>query len=167
MRIKSPFRIAYSVETIFTTYTPTVCCTWLVALISASALLAASPTANGVTYKFTNIVDTNQGTHFGFSVPTITNNGTPAGKALFQMLGVFSEFERAMIQERDRAGLERAKAEGKIFSLGRPKVRTSVERAVRRERAKSSLRRPTCPLGHLWASWDRRRSSPVNTLRAK
>src|ERR1700686_1761389 len=36
---------------------------------------------------------------------------TPAGKALFQMMGVFSEFERAMIQERVRAGLARAKAE--------------------------------------------------------
>jgi DNA invertase Pin-like site-specific DNA recombinase len=29
---------------------------------------------------------------------------TPAGKALFQMMGVFAEFERAMIQERVRAG---------------------------------------------------------------
>jgi len=38
---------------------------------------------------------------------------TPAGKALFQMMGVFAEFERAMIQERVRAGLARAKAQGK------------------------------------------------------
>jgi DNA invertase Pin-like site-specific DNA recombinase len=30
---------------------------------------------------------------------------TPAGKAMFQMMGVFAEFERAMIQERVRAGL--------------------------------------------------------------
>ncbi len=37
---------------------------------------------------------------------------TPAGKAMFQMMGVFAEFERAMIQERVRAGLARAKAEG-------------------------------------------------------
>jgi len=29
---------------------------------------------------------------------------TPVGKALFQMMGVFAEFERAMIQERVRAG---------------------------------------------------------------
>jgi len=33
---------------------------------------------------------------------------TPAGKALFQMMGVFAEFERSMIQERVRAGLRRA-----------------------------------------------------------
>jgi len=43
---------------------------------------------------------------------------TPAGKALFQMMGVFAEFERAMLQERVRAGLKRAKSEGK--RLGRP-----------------------------------------------
>ena len=45
---------------------------------------------------------------------------TPAGKAMFQMLGVFAEFERSMIQERVKAGLARAKAQGK--TLGRPKV---------------------------------------------
>jgi len=45
---------------------------------------------------------------------------TPAGKAMFQMLGVFAEFERAMIQERVRSGLARAKAQGK--KLGRPSV---------------------------------------------
>jgi DNA invertase Pin-like site-specific DNA recombinase len=43
---------------------------------------------------------------------------TPGGKAMFQMLGVFAEFERSIIQERVRAGLRRAKAEGK--QLGRP-----------------------------------------------
>ena len=36
---------------------------------------------------------------------------------MFQMMGVFAEFERAMIQERVRAGLARAKSEGK--RLGR------------------------------------------------
>jgi DNA invertase Pin-like site-specific DNA recombinase len=38
---------------------------------------------------------------------------TPAGKALFGMMGVFAEFERSMIQERVRAGLERARRDGK------------------------------------------------------
>ena len=45
---------------------------------------------------------------------------TPSGKMMFQMCGVFAEFERAMIQERVKAGLERAKAKGK--RLGRPPV---------------------------------------------
>jgi DNA invertase Pin-like site-specific DNA recombinase len=54
---------------------------------------------------------------------------TPAGKAMFQMMGVFAEFERAMIQERVRAGLARAKSEGK--RLGRPPVAPALERRIR------------------------------------
>ena len=61
---------------------------------------------------------------------------TPAGKAMFQMCGVFAEFERAMIQERVKAGLERAKANGKV--LGRPRVSVSVERAIKRARRKGT-----------------------------
>ena len=57
---------------------------------------------------------------------------TPAGKALFQMTGVFAEFERAMIQERVRAGLERARAQGKV--LGRPPVSKAVERRILKAR---------------------------------
>ena len=57
---------------------------------------------------------------------------TPAGKALFQMTGVFAEFERAMIQERVKAGLERAKAQGKV--LGRPRVSKTVERKILKAR---------------------------------
>ncbi len=47
---------------------------------------------------------------------------TPAGKMMFQMMGVFAEFERTMIQERIHAGLGRARASGK--TLGRPKTLT-------------------------------------------
>jgi len=43
---------------------------------------------------------------------------TPSGKAMFQMIGVFAEFERSMIHERVMAGLARARAEG--IRLGRP-----------------------------------------------
>ncbi|MCW5750873.1 MAG: recombinase family protein [Alphaproteobacteria bacterium] len=45
---------------------------------------------------------------------------TPAGKAMFQMMGVFAEFERAMIRERVKSGLNRARAQGK--RLGRPSL---------------------------------------------
>jgi DNA invertase Pin-like site-specific DNA recombinase len=58
---------------------------------------------------------------------------TPGGKALFQMMGVFAEFERAIIQERVCAGLAKARAKGK--RLGRPKVPASVERAIQAARA--------------------------------
>jgi DNA invertase Pin-like site-specific DNA recombinase len=53
---------------------------------------------------------------------------TPAGKLLFQMLGVFAEFERSMIVERVKMGLRRAKARGK--RLGRPRVGTEIETKV-------------------------------------
>ena len=43
---------------------------------------------------------------------------TPSGKAMFGMLSVFADFERSIIQERVRAGLVRARREGK--RLGRP-----------------------------------------------
>src|SRR4051794_40925153 len=54
---------------------------------------------------------------------------TPAGKAMFQMMGVFSEFERAMIRERVRAGLARARSEGK--RLGRPSIAPELEQGIR------------------------------------
>lgn len=58
---------------------------------------------------------------------------TPAGKALFQMCGVFAEFERAMIQERVKAGLARAKAQGK--RLGRPRVALDIEHKILKARS--------------------------------
>jgi DNA invertase Pin-like site-specific DNA recombinase len=48
------------------------------------------------------------------------DTSTPSGRATFQMLGVFAEFERAMIRERVIAGLARARADGK--RLGRRPV---------------------------------------------
>jgi DNA invertase Pin-like site-specific DNA recombinase len=53
---------------------------------------------------------------------------TPAGKAMFQMMGVFAEFERSMIQERVRAGLRRVKDEGK--RLGRPRIAPELETRI-------------------------------------
>ena len=54
---------------------------------------------------------------------------TPAGRALFQMLGVFAEFERAIIVERVRAGIARARTEGR--HLGRPRIDGAVEQVIR------------------------------------
>jgi DNA invertase Pin-like site-specific DNA recombinase len=53
---------------------------------------------------------------------------SPSGKAMFGMMGIFAELERSLIQERVRAGLARARGEGK--RLGRPKVGGDVERAI-------------------------------------
>ena len=53
---------------------------------------------------------------------------TPGGKALFQMMGVFAEFERSIIRERVNAGLDRARANGK--TLGRPRVGKRYEQKI-------------------------------------
>ena len=58
---------------------------------------------------------------------------TPTGKMMFQMCGVFAEFERAMMADRIKAGLSRARAEGK--QIGRPKVSAQVEDRIRELRS--------------------------------
>ena len=64
---------------------------------------------------------------------------TPAGRALFQMMGVFAEFERAMIRDRVRAGLANAKAKG--IRLGAPRKSAQVLKLIQQEKAKGlSLR---------------------------
>lgn len=60
------------------------------------------------------------------------DTSTASGRMLFQMLAVFSEFERAIITSRINAGLARARARGVTF--GRPnlslKVRQKVQKAL-------------------------------------
>jgi DNA invertase Pin-like site-specific DNA recombinase len=77
------------------------------------------------------------------------DTSTPAGKALFQMLGVFAEFERAMIRERVMAGLARARREG--IALGRkPLEETNAAKvkAIRAMRAQGKgIRRIAADLG--------------------
>ena len=45
------------------------------------------------------------------------DTSTPSGRAMFQLLGVFSEYERAMVSERVKSSLARLRAQGKV--LGR------------------------------------------------
>ena len=49
---------------------------------------------------------------------------TPAGRLMFQIIAAMAEFERALIQERVRAGLRNARQRGK--RLGRPRVVVDV-----------------------------------------
>src|SRR6266542_6474136 len=57
------------------------------------------------------------------------DTSTPMGKAMFQLCGVFAELERSIIQERVKAGLERARAKGKV--LGRPRTDQRTEAKIR------------------------------------
>ncbi len=61
------------------------------------------------------------------------DTSTTAGKAMFQMLGVFAEFERGIIRERVNAGLARAKAKG--TRLGRRPVEPTIEARIRELKA--------------------------------
>lgn len=62
---------------------------------------------------------------------------TPGGKAMFQMMGVFAEFERAMIRDRVKSGLDRARAQGK--TLGRPTIALAIEAAIRSDLQKGGV----------------------------
>jgi DNA invertase Pin-like site-specific DNA recombinase len=53
------------------------------------------------------------------SLTEAVDTTTPAGRMLAQMLGAFAEFERNMIRERTRAGLEQARLNGRVG--GRPR----------------------------------------------
>ncbi|MBX3671031.1 MAG: recombinase family protein [Rhodocyclaceae bacterium] len=68
------------------------------------------------------------------------DTGTPSGRAMYQMLGVFAEFERAIIIERIKAGMTRARAQGK--RLSRPLIpKVTAERIRELRTAGMSLRR--------------------------
>lgn len=60
------------------------------------------------------------------------NSTTPAGRALFGMMGVFAEFERGMIQERVKSGMARAKERGTKSGnpIGRPVVSSDIEERI-------------------------------------
>ncbi len=66
------------------------------------------------------------------------------------MMGVFAEFERAMIRERVNAGLARARAEGK--RLGRPPVSEAVEERIRSRLAEGTGVRKTARLERVGVS---------------
>jgi DNA invertase Pin-like site-specific DNA recombinase len=65
------------------------------------------------------------------------NTTTPAGKAMFQMMGVFAEFEREMIRERVNSGIERARTNGTRSgrAIGRPAASEALEARIRALRA--------------------------------
>src|ERR1700724_552316 len=62
------------------------------------------------------------------------DTSTTAGRGMFQMLGVFAEFERGIIRERVKAGLARAREKGTV--LGRRRTASAVEKRIRRLRSK-------------------------------
>jgi DNA invertase Pin-like site-specific DNA recombinase len=58
---------------------------------------------------------------------------TPSGRLMFQIIGAMAEFERALIQERVKAGLRNAKAKGKQIGRPRQQIDRSKVLALRAE----------------------------------
>jgi DNA invertase Pin-like site-specific DNA recombinase len=56
---------------------------------------------------------------------------TPAGRMMMQMVGAFAEFERAMLRERTKAGLDSARREGRIGGR-RPKLTPQQQSEIRK-----------------------------------
>lgn len=60
----------------------------------------------------------------------------PSGELVFQIFGAIAQFERALIVERVKAGLEQAKRDGKV--LGRPAIKKLSEKEIERIRVERS-----------------------------
>src|SRR3954462_2586951 len=60
---------------------------------------------------------------------------TPAGRMMMQMVGAFAEFERAMLRERTKAGLDAARQDGRIGGR-RPKLSPQQQAEIRKIVAK-------------------------------
>jgi DNA invertase Pin-like site-specific DNA recombinase len=85
------------------------------------------------------------GIHF-ISYDNNLDTTTPTGKLVFQIIGAVAEFEKDIIRERVRAGLENAKQKGK--RLGRPSVNSDIlEEAKELRKQGLSFRRIEKDLG--------------------
>jgi len=67
------------------------------------------------------------------SVTEALDTSLPAGETLFLLLGIFASFERSLIAERVKAGLEHARKNGLI--LGRPPLRRLAKKEIAQLRA--------------------------------
>jgi len=59
------------------------------------------------------------------SITEAIDTSTAAGRAMMKMVGVFAEFEREIIRERTKAGLDNARKQGRVG--GRPRRLTPVQ----------------------------------------
>lgn len=54
---------------------------------------------------------------------------SPAGRMMMQIVGTFAEFERAMLRERTRSGLDAARSQGRIGGR-RPKLKPNQQQEI-------------------------------------
>ena len=83
----------------------------------------------------------------GIAFVSLSDNldlSTASGRLMFHIIGAMAEFERALIQERVKAGIRNARAKGR--RIGRP-------RACGRREDSGSARVRRCPGGRLHVNW--------------
>jgi DNA invertase Pin-like site-specific DNA recombinase len=80
------------------------------------------------------------------SITESIDTTSPGGKLFFHLVGALAEFERSIIVERTKAGLEAARARGKLG--GRPKKLTPPQQELVRElyRAKKHSLKEICDM---------------------
>jgi DNA invertase Pin-like site-specific DNA recombinase len=72
------------------------------------------------------------GANAGFrSLTEAIDTTTPAGRMMMQMVGAFAEFERAMLRERTKAGLDAARQNGRIGGR-RPKLSSQQQTEIKK-----------------------------------
>lgn len=67
------------------------------------------------------------------------DTSTPTGKVMFTMISAFAEFERSIISERVKSGMEKAKIKGK--SIGRPTIELDSSKVKEMRNKGYSIRR--------------------------
>lgn len=78
------------------------------------------------------IMDKNAAKGAGFrSLTESVDTTSPAGRMVMQILGCFAEFERSMIRERTRAGVDAARSQGRLGGR-RPKLKPDQADEVRK-----------------------------------
>jgi DNA invertase Pin-like site-specific DNA recombinase len=78
---------------------------------------------------------------YGIAFVSVRDNldlSTPSGRLMFQVVGAMAEFERALTQERVRAGLRLARSKGK--KLGRPRATVDAKQVAALRASGSSWR---------------------------
>jgi DNA invertase Pin-like site-specific DNA recombinase len=102
--------------------------------------------------------------HLGVAFVSITeqiDTSSPMGKAMFTVISAIAEFERSLISERVRAGIAKARAQGKRH--GRPRITEETVRQIRRLRKqKKSLAQIANQMGvsrQTVANYSRRKTS--------
>jgi DNA invertase Pin-like site-specific DNA recombinase len=63
------------------------------------------------------------------SLTEVIDTTSPAGRMMMQIVGTFAEFERAMLRERTRNGLDAARKQGRVGGR-RPKLKANQQQEI-------------------------------------